>query len=143
MKFKIIKTTTGVMGLIGVILAVFCYFFSLIYSGGRDTDVEMLGVAIVFIAFGIPLGVVALVEFIISIIYLVGKFKTRTFYVIGAILSILDAVILFALVYFAFLVTEEVGGIVIPIVTLICSLPVTANMVLKIVCAVKFQKTEN
>lgn len=143
MNFKKLKLATGIVGLVGVLLAAFCYIFSVAYAGKNDGGPEMLGVAVLFITIGIPFGVAAIVEFIFSIIYIIGKIKARAFYVAGGVLSVLNAFICFVLVYFAILITKAIGGFVIPIITALCALPVITAIILKILCAVKFKKEDN
>ena len=142
MDFKKLKLATGIVGLVSVLLAAACYILSLVIANKGDGGEEMLAVVLVFITFGIPLGIAGLVELVISIIYIAAKFKTRAFYIAGAVLSVLDLVICFILIYFAILTTQASGQMVVSLINAFCSLLVVATIVLKILCAVKFKMNE-
>ena len=142
MDFKKLKLATGILGLVGVLLAAACYILSLVIANKGDGGEEMLAVVLVFITFGIPLGIAGLVELVISIIYIAAKFKTRAFYIVGVVLSVLDLVICFILIYFAILTTQASGKMVVSVINAFCSLLVVATIVLKILCAVKFKMNE-
>ena len=142
MDFKKLKLATGIVGLVSVLLAAACYILSIVIANKGDGGEEMLAVVLVFITFGIPLGIAGLVELVISIIYIAAKFKTRAFYIVGAVLSVLDLIICFIMIYFAILTTQASGQMVVPVINAFCSLLVVATIVLKILCAVKFKMNE-
>ncbi|MGN0811910.1 MAG: hypothetical protein ACI4MQ_00160 [Candidatus Coproplasma sp.] len=142
MNFKKLKLATGIIGLVGVVLVVLCYIISFIIASQYEGE-ELLAVAMAFIVFSFPLGAVVLIEIPIAIIYMAGKFNSRAFFVVCAVLSFLDLFICFVLVYFATYITLAIGGFVVPLITVLCALPVAATIVLKIICAVKFKKEDN
>ena len=142
MDFKKLKLATGIVGLVSVLFAAACYILSLVIASKGDGGAEMFAVVSVFIVFIFPLGIAGLVELVISIIYIAAKFKTRAFYIVGAVLSVLDLVICFVMIYFAILTTQASGQMVVPVINAFCSLLVVATIVLKILCAVKFKMNE-
>lgn len=148
MNFKKLKLATGVIGLLGVVFAVVCYILSLIIAnaantGGQETGWNMFGIAIVFIIFGIPLAIAAVVELIFSILYIAKKFNRRAFYIVGAVLCIFDLLICFILAYFTISITQSFGEVLVPLINVVCILLILVAVVLKIICAVKFKKEEN
>ena len=76
MDFKKLKLATGILGLVGVLLAAACYILSLVIANKGDGGEEMLAVVLVFITFGIPLGIAGLVELVISIIYIANIYRS-------------------------------------------------------------------
>lgn len=142
MEFKKLKLATGIVGLVSVLFAAACYILSLVIANKGDGGEEMLAVVLVFITFGIPLGIAGLVELVISIVYIAAKLNTRAFYIVGAVLAVLDLVICFIMIYFAILTTQASGQMVVPVINAFCSLLVVATIVLKILCAVKFKMNE-
>ena len=143
-----LKLATGIVGLFGVLLCAACYILSLVIANtanasGQETNWDMLGIAIVFIIFGIPVAISAVVEFVFSILYISAKFKRRAFYIVGAVLTILDAFICFVDIYFAMVITDAFGNVVVPIMTIICVLVALAAMVLKILCAAKREENKD
>ena len=148
MNIKKLKLAAGIVGLAGVLLAAACYILSLVIANtangsGQDTGLDMLGIAIVFVLFGIPVAISAVVEFVFSIIYIFAKFKRRPFYIAGCVLTILDFFVCFADLYFAIIISQVFSKPIVVIMSLVCLLLAVAGFVLKIICAVKFKKAEN
>ncbi|MGN0806729.1 MAG: hypothetical protein ACI4MC_06785 [Candidatus Coproplasma sp.] len=141
MNFKKLKLATGIIGLVGVVLAVVCYIVSFVIASQYEGE-ELLAAVVAFVVFSFPLGFVCLVELVFSILYILRKFKSRVFYVVGAVLSILDLFICSVLIYFAIIITFAIGGFAVPLIAALCALPVVATIILKILCAVKFKPDE-
>lgn len=147
MEFKKLKLATGITGLVGVVLAVACYVLSIVIAnkanaGGQDNGLDMLGIVFVFIAFGIPYGIAAVIGLVFSILYLTTKTEKPAFYVVGAVLCIFDLFICFVLSYFAIIITQAFGLSLVALINGVCILLVVAAIVLKILCAVRIKKNK-
>lgn len=147
MEFKKLKLATGIVGIVGAVLAVACYVLSIVIAntanaGGQDTGLDMLGIVFVFIAFGIPFGISAVVKLVFSILYLVTKTEKPAFFIVGAVLCIFDLFICFVLTYFAIIITQAFGLSSVALINGVCVLLVVATIVLKILCAVKIKKNK-
>ncbi len=142
MNINKLKIATGVIGLIAVATTFFYAFSAMPYAANHVPEggsLPLLFMALYFILVIVAFCILAFMQLVYSIIYIIVKPKRNAFFIIGCVFSAFDILNLFLIIFTAFIVTSVVVGGIFPLIAALSALPVALNIALRIACAVRFK----